>query len=148
MKYDRSADEGILYEGSKELSLKEVTAHIRNTVRSFKKDGLIPAEFAYSVRLHRYAGGGDIEIVVSVPAELLELRRNFEDYLWNNGFQPDFLREPALMTGLYEPLNQLRSTVVLLSELHAGYNYLSVPSNPYEDGCGFRYGGRVAIWEL
>ena len=140
---------GSLYESSKDMSIKEITAHIRQTIRQFAKDGIISDKFTYSVRMQTFAHGyKQINIQIEVPSELIDMRFDYEEMLWKNDLTPDYLVESCLMTGNFEPMNELRSTVLTIKELHDGYNFLTTPTNPFEDGCGFRYGGRVELRSL
>lgn len=141
--------EGSLYASSEDMSIKEITAHIRQTIRQFVKDAMISEKFTYSVRMQTFAHGHkQINIEIGVPSDLIEMRFDYEEMLWKNDLTPDYLVENCLMTGNFEPLNELRSTVLMVKELHDGYNFLSIPINPFEDGCAFRYGGRVEVRSL
>lgn len=123
--YTEDPQVGSQYEATKDKTVKEIASLIRTEVRKATKQGIIPAEWDYSVRLHRFAGGQSIEIHVIVPEEVASLR-------WDS-------RGQAEGCAILERLNE---TEQFLNDLHQSFNYYQ--SYFPGDGCARRYFGRAS----
>lgn len=113
---------GIHYEATKNLTSKEIAAHMRRVVRQAAKDGLLPAEYAYSVKLSRSSMSTAINIYVIVPDAVEELRRE-----WCDGTRPNYTHADAGWFNMagekFTPLQTLAATERALHEIHNAYNY-------------------------
>jgi len=118
--YTEDRQEGSQYEATKDKTVKEIASLIRTEVRKATKQGIIPAEWDYSVRLHRFSGGQSIEIKIAVPEEVVSLR-------WHCPTTTDRLNE----------------TEQFLNDLHQSFNFYK--SYFPGDGCAMRYFGRASI---
>lgn len=128
--------EGTLYQETKHLPGKEISARIRKDIREASKIGLVSSDWKYSVRLHRYAGGQAIYILIIVPESLKQLWRSAP-------FAYDDEREREKMVGYWEPLARLLDTKKIVKEIHESYNFYE--SYFPDDGCASRYFGRVSV---
>lgn len=124
--YTQDLQVGSQYEATKDKSVKEIASLIRSEVRKATKKGIIPAEWDYSVRLHRFAGGQSIEIHVAVPEEVVSLR-------WDC---------PTTTEG-WATLDRLNETEQFLNDLHQSFNFYQ--SYFPGDGCATRYFGRASV---
>lgn len=128
--------EGALYQETRHLSPKEISARIRADIREAVNTGQIPKEWKYSVRLHRFAGGYAIDVEIIVPKWVIDLRRQFP-YIMEH---PKYRSE---LVGEYAPLALLVDTQRIIEEIHESYNYYE--SYFPADGCGRRYFGQVSV---
>ena len=124
--YTQDCRVGSQYEATKDKSVKEIASLIRSEVRKATKQGTIPAEWDYSVRLHRFSGGQSIEIHVIVPEEVVSLR-------WDL---------PTTTEG-WATLDRLNETEQFLNDLHQSFNFYQ--SYFPGDGCATRYFGRASV---
>ena len=119
--YTEDRQVGSQYEATKDKSVKEIASLIRSEVRKATKQGTIPAEWDYSVRLHRFAGGQSIDIAIAIPDAFRELR---------------FVDQDAH--------NLLEATKDFVREIHESFNFYE--SYFPNDGCARRYFGDVSTW--
>lgn len=129
------------YDVTKDLTAKEIAAHMRKVIRQAAKDQLIPADWTYSVRYRSYSGGCAIDVIVAVPDELLDLRDEYEAQ--HNCRYYTFLED---LVDKYAPLATLRATEVMLDEIHRGYNYNG--SDSMTDYFDVRFYGNVTVQRL
>lgn len=129
---------GTMHEQTKRMTTREVAAHMRKVVRQTAKDGLLPADWTYSVRYRAYTGGCAIDLTVAVPDTLDELRTKFEtEHRYRITTFPD------LLVGEYEPLAELLRAERLLNEIHGAYNHDG--SDVMTDYFDVRYYGTVTF---
>lgn len=131
---------GGLYNETKDLTVKEVAAHMRKVIRQAAKDGVLPKEWNYQVRYRTYAGGCAIDVNVGIPDELYEL---LQEFTTEHGFIRQIENHPHLAEGHYWPLITLHQAEKLLKEIHGGYNYDG--SDPMTDYFDVRYYGTVTL---
>jgi hypothetical protein len=124
--YTEERQEGSQYQATKDKTVKEIASLIRSEIRQATKKEIIPAEWDYSVRLHRFAGGQSIEIHVAVPEEVVSLRYNC-----------------PTTTEAWQMLDCLNQTEKFLNDLHESFNYYQ--SYAPGDGCAMRYFGRASV---
>lgn len=128
--------EGTLYRETISLDAREIASLIRSQIRQSSKEGLIPSDWKYSVRLRRFAGGQAIDVEIDLPKEIYEMR-------WNAPFFYADPRERENMIGEWEPLGRLFDTHVLIENITEAYNYYS--AHAYEDGCAVRYFSQISF---
>lgn len=129
---------GTLYERTKNLTVKEVAAQIRKTIRQAAKDGIIPTEWKYSIRYRSASMSQAIDIYVEVPGDVYDMEQN---YYTENGHP--YRTFPEMLTGKYESLARLLQTTDLLWSIHRGYNYDG--SDSMTDYFDVRFYGGVTV---
>lgn len=131
--------EGTLYEQTRSLDIREIASLIRSEIRLSAKQGRIPSDWKYSVRLRRFAGGQAIDVEIHVPKAVSELR-------WNAPFYSDDPRNRADMIGEFEPLGRLFDAQIIIQEITDAYNYYS--AHAYEDGCSVRFFSHIQTYTM
>lgn len=129
---------GILYDRTKDMSVKDIAAQIRKTVRQAAKDGLIPTEWKYSVRYRSASMSQAIDIRVEIPADVYNLEQEYYDE-----HHHPYRTFPQMLVGKYEPLAKMLTTLELLNSVHSGYNYNG--SDSMIDYFDVRYYGSVSF---
>lgn len=129
---------GPRYAATKDMSLKEISAHIRATIRQAAKDGVIPSDWKYSIVMPHY---GCIDVRVGIPDDLNELCHKFYQQ-HDMGYQSRYARE-HLLVGVWTPLARLAAVVDLLESIREGANYDG--SDSQSDYFDVRYYGGVSV---
>ena len=128
--------EGTLFQETKSLDVKQISSLIRNEIRKSAKEGLIPSDWKYSVRLKRYGWSSAIDIEIRIPKDVSDLR-------WSAPFAYDDARDRDAMIGEWESLGRLFDTKQIIEEIHESFNFYE--SFFPDDGCASRYFGHVSI---
>lgn len=145
MNTDTNRRNGTFYKETRDMPVKEVAALIRSSIRTMAKNEMIQSAWNYSVRYKTAAAWEGIDIVISVPKSVMELKWKFEDHLFQLGKHEWYDLHTDLMTGEYEPLKHLLTTETLIKQLHDDFNFYEGPSHPMEDGCSTKFGGHVSF---
>jgi hypothetical protein len=103
---------GELYEATRDMTNKEIAAHVRRAVKDAAKAGRIPAGWQYSVRYER---GTAITVTVIASDEVVALRNAFE--------QERGRRYTANLDDAPETLRVLAAVEQELRALLGRYNY-------------------------
>lgn len=146
-RYERAF--GTLYAATKDMSTKDVAAHLRRCVKQAAKDGLISSAYRYSVR-HRWATHSPcIDLDIIVPDALVDMLHEFETAhgRWTSEWCAEQMRDNPK----WAPLAELRATYLLLTDMHNAYNYDG--SDTMTDYFDVRFYGRADImgerrWDL
>ena len=129
---------GIMYERTKNMTVKEIAAQIRKTIRQAAKDGIIPSEWKYSVRYRSASMSQAIDVTVEIPADIYDLEQAY----WDEHNHP-YRTFPEMLVGKYEPLARMLQTSELLNSIHRGYNYDG--SDSMTDYYDVRFYGNVSF---
>lgn len=123
------------------LDTKGIAKHIRATVRQCAKDGLIPSDWVYSVKVDHLTA---INVTVGVPDEVMALREAFEQAkrtMFNEAYGCRYTAFRDELVGEWAPLAVLDRTEQMLTEIHNAPNWDG--SDVQSDYFDVRYYGHV-----
>lgn len=112
--------EGVKYQQTKGLMLKDLAALIRKEVREAAKAGLIPTEWRYAVRKRDYRA---IDTYMIIPDEVETLIGEFQTENEMPLTRYAVQTYEWMFTGKYEPLKAVVLAEEFLKGLIGAYNY-------------------------
>lgn len=112
--------EGVKYQQTKGLMLKDLAALIRKEVREAAKTGRIPTEWRYAVRKRDYRA---IDTYIIVPDEVETLREEFQREYEMPLTQYTVANYPEFFNGKYYLLKMVVDAEKFVTELVGAYNY-------------------------
>lgn len=133
---------GTQYEATKNMTTKEVAAHLRRVIKQAAKDGLLHGEYKYSVRLSRSTWSSCIDVYIIVPDAVIAERDAYEA----QGGKPRYHHADRLWfdtPAQYATLSTLAETEAALNELRSSYNYDG--SDSMTDYFDVRFYGSVTV---
>lgn len=129
---------GSFYDETRNMTVKEVAAHMRKVIRQTVKDGLLPQDWKYSIRYRTASMCQAIDVDVTIPTDLYRLEL---DYYEQNGYNTRSAF--AQFNDRFAPLAELGAARNLLESIHKAYNYDG--SDSMTDYFDVRYYGTVNL---
>lgn len=129
---------GSFYDETRNMTVKEVAAHMRKVIRQTVKDGLLPQDWKYSIRYRTASMCQAIDVDVTIPTDLYRLELKFHDDVGRIG-----RAGRGYMSDEYAPLLMMEQARDLLESIHKSYNYDG--SDSMTDYFDVRYYGTVNL---